>query len=369
MEKIKAVIIGFAHMHVNEIGLYISEQPDIELVGCADIKPDIEEASKSRYTRAWNLKNVCENYNVKPHDNYKKMLDELKPEVAFILSENAKKVEIVEECAKRGINVCIEKPMAVSLAEALKIKQSVEKYGIEALVNWPTTWRPYIHQLKDALDKGIVGDLIRTSYLNGHTGPLGVGARHRGVTEAAEGMTDQEKSKAWWYQAEQGGGTFLDICCYGCMYSRLFNKENAISVMAMGVNLNTSYANTEDNTVAIIKYPSTISVVEGTWTTPSAAIPAGPVLYCTNGVIYCEKVNSIPVIKAIDIFGNNVDVPDIKYPAHMKNIAYEYAHHKMTGEPVYETLTLQRNLEVMALLDAAICSSKSGITESVVNVK
>ena len=31
---IKAVIIGFAHMHVNEVALYISEQPDLELVGC-----------------------------------------------------------------------------------------------------------------------------------------------------------------------------------------------------------------------------------------------------------------------------------------------------------------------------------------------
>jgi len=30
---IKAVIIGFAHMHVNEIALYIHEQPDIELIG------------------------------------------------------------------------------------------------------------------------------------------------------------------------------------------------------------------------------------------------------------------------------------------------------------------------------------------------
>ena len=28
---IKAVIIGFAHMHVNEVALYISEQPDMEL--------------------------------------------------------------------------------------------------------------------------------------------------------------------------------------------------------------------------------------------------------------------------------------------------------------------------------------------------
>ena len=28
----RAVIIGFSHMHVNEVALYLSEQPDFELV-------------------------------------------------------------------------------------------------------------------------------------------------------------------------------------------------------------------------------------------------------------------------------------------------------------------------------------------------
>ena len=38
---IKAVIIGFAHMHVNEIALYISEQPDFELAGISDVKSGV----------------------------------------------------------------------------------------------------------------------------------------------------------------------------------------------------------------------------------------------------------------------------------------------------------------------------------------
>ena len=33
----RAVIIGFAHMHVNEIAQYISDHEDFELVGFADI--------------------------------------------------------------------------------------------------------------------------------------------------------------------------------------------------------------------------------------------------------------------------------------------------------------------------------------------
>ena len=32
-KKIRAAIIGFAHMHVNEVALYIHNEPDMELVG------------------------------------------------------------------------------------------------------------------------------------------------------------------------------------------------------------------------------------------------------------------------------------------------------------------------------------------------
>ena len=34
---ITTVIIGFAHMHVNEVALYIEGQPETKLVGIADL--------------------------------------------------------------------------------------------------------------------------------------------------------------------------------------------------------------------------------------------------------------------------------------------------------------------------------------------
>ena len=77
------------------------------------------------------------------------MLDEVKPDIAFILAENVQKLAVVEECAKRGINICIEKPIAMNLEEALQMQQCIKKYGIEAVVNWPVVWRKYIHKLKN----------------------------------------------------------------------------------------------------------------------------------------------------------------------------------------------------------------------------
>ncbi|MBR0277498.1 MAG: Gfo/Idh/MocA family oxidoreductase [Clostridia bacterium] len=362
---IKAVIIGFAHMHVNEIALYMSEQPDFELIGIADIPAQTPEISQSRYTRAWNLKNVADNYCSTVYDDYKNMLDELKPDIAFILCENYRKPEVVEECAKRKINVSIEKPIAVNYEEAKKIEASVEKYGIEAVVNWPVLWREYVHRMKIALDSKLVGEPIKLRYINGHTGPLGKGAKHRGVSENAEEMTDEARSKTWWHMLNRGGGVFLDICCYGCFFSDWFFGKGD-SVISYGANLNTPFGDTEDNFAAIIKYKGKMSVIEGTWTTPRAVIPSGPMMICTDGVVTCTGgAENAPGVKAYDTYGNEVKIPDYKLEDKYKNMVWQYANHVKTGEPIDKMLTLAENMKVMAMLDASIKASANNKEEIV----
>lgn len=70
----KAVIIGFSHMHVNEVALYLSEQPEFTLVGAADVESSAERIPSYRYTPLWNLENVRVNYCSVIYDDYKKCL-------------------------------------------------------------------------------------------------------------------------------------------------------------------------------------------------------------------------------------------------------------------------------------------------------
>lgn len=365
---IKAVIIGFAHMHVNEIAQYIMEQPELELVGFADIPADIPENTKARYTRAWNIKNNSEKYGIIPHGDYRTMLDELKPDIAFILCENSRKPAVVLECAKRGINVSIEKPMAVSLKAALKIKKTVEKYKIEAVVNWPVIWRPYIHKQIAALRSGVVGKLIKAYYINGHTGPLGKGAKHRGVTENADEMTDSERASTWWYKNETGGGAFLDIGCYGCFFNEWVrdDADKPLYVTAHASNYNTFYMNSPDNMAGIIEYRDSFGIVEGTWTTPQASLPTGPVYMCSDGVLYCDSEKQIV---AMDMYGEKIKLPDYELTPHIKNIADHYANHLINGAPLIKTVTIDFNVRLMSLIDSAMKSAKSGKKEKVKCIK
>ena len=361
---IKAVIIGFAHMHVNEIAQYIDECEDFSLVGFADVPPESQEITDSRYTRIWNIKNNSEKYGIKPYDDYRLMLDDLKPDIAFILCDNVNKPLIVEECAKRGVNVSIEKPMAVNLAEALKIKDMVDKYGIEAVVNWPVIWRPYLHKQIAALESGIVGKLIKAFYINGHTGPLGKGAKHRGVTEKAQEMTDAERASTWWYKGEMGGGAFLDIGCYGCFFNAWARNDDdkPISVMAMSGNYNHPYMNAPDNMVGMIEYKDSFGVVEGTWTVPQASLPKGPVYMCTEGVLYCDENQEVV---AMDIYGEKIKLPEYDIHPSIKNLPEHYAYCKRTNTPLLRNVTLDFNIGVMSVIDAAICSAESGKKEKI----
>lgn len=364
--KIKAVIIGFSHMHVNEIALYISQREDMELCGIAGVPSEAEEVPPLHYTPEWNLKNVRENYCSSVYGDYREMLDQIKPDIAFILTENCQKPRVVEECAKRGVNVSIEKPVAVSLEEARKIRESADRYGIEAVVNWPVAWREYIHRMKAAIDAKVVGEPVKLRYINGHTGPLGKGAKHRGVSEKAEEITDGQRGRTWWHQEARGGGVYLDICCYGCFFSRWFLGEGAKSVMSMGANLNTPYGDTEDNFAAMIRYQDKMAVIEGTWTTPRAVIPSGPMVICTEGVILCTGgAENEPDVKAFDMYGREVEIPPVLFEEKYKNMPCQYAHHIASGEAFLDMLTLEQNLEIMAILDAAVKSNRTGREEQV----
>ena len=136
--------------------------------------------------------------------------------------------------------------------------------------------------------------------------------------------------------------------------------------MAYGDNLNTPFGDTEDNFAAIIKYDGRMSVIEGTWTTPRAVIPSGPMLVCSDGVIMCTGgAENSPDVKAYDMFGNELEIPENNLGEEYKNMTWQYANHAKNGTPMHEMLTLEANMDVMALLDGAIKSSASGKEEKI----
>ncbi|MBC7315509.1 MAG: Gfo/Idh/MocA family oxidoreductase, partial [Chloroflexi bacterium] len=120
-KKYRVGIIGFGHMHVNNVAQLYGAHPQVEWVACADTKPMKPELRVAPYTRQWNQQYLMEKLGIpKKYDCYHEMLEKETFDIMIVQTENALHAEVVEACAAKGVNVCVEKPMAVSLSDALR---------------------------------------------------------------------------------------------------------------------------------------------------------------------------------------------------------------------------------------------------------
>jgi predicted dehydrogenase len=361
-------VIGFAHMHVNNVLALFAEHPRTELVACADTVPDRPELRKGPYTRQWNLEHALDDLGMpKAYDCYHELLEKEELDIVICCSENAEHPDVVEACAARGVSVCVEKPMAMSMSDALRMARACVVAGTALLVNWPMTWNPAARKAKQLVDAGAIGRVLEVKWRGGHTGPLGPGAKHEGVTDEAAPLSATELGATWWHTLGTGGGAMLDYCCYGSMVAYWYIGEMALAAVGLRGNLNSPFGDADDNGAMIVRFPHAMGLFEGSWTTRSHGVPNGPIIYGTEGVLVVEKGSDGQVVREERGAGQTtVHAPD-PLPERRHNIAYEYIHHLETGEAVHPTLDLDVNLKVMAILDAGLRSADSGGLETVDN--
>ena len=361
-------VIGFGHMHINDIMRRFNETPGVEWVACADTVPDVPETTQATFTRAWNLKYARETIGIpRVYDDYRDMLAKEQFDIVAVYSENAKHVEVVEAAAGRGFNLLVEKPMAESLTSAIDMVRLARNAGVTLVVNWPSTWSPAIRKVKELVDEGVIGDIYQFKFRAAHTGPLGMGAQHQGVAAGEEVVTDADRSRAWWYRAGTGGGALLDFCSYGACLSRWYVGKPAIAAIGMAGNLGSPYSQTEDNAIVTVRYPGAMALLEASWTTHDNALPTGPIIYGSKGTLAVEDMNGTLIRIARGHGSKDELVESEPLPEGRRSVAEEFVHHLSTGEPVHPTLQPKFNLDAMAILDAGARSAQSGKLELVNN--
>jgi predicted dehydrogenase len=369
MSKIyRTGIIGFAHMHINYVAGYFAHHPQIALVAGADTVPDVPELREAPYTRAWNVEHVAKEFGMaRAYDDYHEMLGTEELDVVICNSENAKHPEVVEACAAAGVSVCVEKPMAASLGHALRMVRACQVAGVTLVVSWPIGALVGALKLKALIEDGVVGRVLEVKHRVGHTGPLGPGATHGGVSETADSMTGAERAATWWHQSAAGGGALLDFACYGAMVARWLVGEPAVAAFGMKANLNSQWGGAEDNAALLIRFPNAMANVEGSWTTWDHGGPGGPIVYGETGTLVADQKGGEPVVRLERGHGQTTIYECEPLPEGRRNVAEELVRHLETGEPIHPILEGGFNVEVMAILDAAIRSAASGKLEVVGN--
>ncbi|HEY1800421.1 MAG TPA: Gfo/Idh/MocA family oxidoreductase [Terriglobales bacterium] len=240
-------IVGLVHGHVAGFFQYSLHRPDIQLVGIAE--PNQELAAQ--YAKQFSIDQSLLFRD--PED----MLQKTHPQAVLAYTNTYDHRRVVEICAKRGIPVMMEKPLAVSAEDAHAMAKAAHEGKIPVLVNYETTWYRSNHAAYDLVHEKAIGDVRKVVIHDGHEGPKEIGV-------GPEFM-------AWLGDPKlNGGGALYDFGCYGAdLITWLMDGQRPISVTAVTQQIKPEeYLRVDDEATIILTYPKAQAIIQASWNWP-----------------------------------------------------------------------------------------------------
>ena len=112
-----------------------------------------------------NRRSVAEAFKVPFYQDIEDLLEHERPQGAIIATPNGYHSGLAEVCAKRSVDVLIEKPIADTLHEANRIVKAAEDAGIHVLVGHHRRHNPLIQEACSIVKGGELGKLVAVSVL------------------------------------------------------------------------------------------------------------------------------------------------------------------------------------------------------------
>jgi predicted dehydrogenase len=329
-QEYKMAVIGLVHSHVWGHLKTMAEGKHAKLAGIAETNPELVAEARKRGAGG-----------VPVFNDYKKMLEETKPQFVWAFVENNRHLEIVQACAPRKIHVIFEKPLASSYKDALAIKKLAAQHGIKVMCNYQMAWWPANDAAKAQADSGAVGQVWRLHGIVGHGGPGSQGAASKYFFEW---LTDPVKN---------GAGALMDFGCYNALWS-LWYLGRPETVYARVNRLQPErFPKVEDNSVMVLHYKNGVGIFEGSWDLPRGyqdleIFGRAGSLYMRNGRVDLWKGRE------------QTEVPlQTRPPERAEPIAY-MVHAIRNNSPIEGMTALDINVAVNEIVEAAKESVRTG---------
>lgn len=149
MEKLRVGLIGCGYMGWFHARVY-HESFAAELVAIADTNKSIEAKVKNAFHCSY-------------FDDYETMLRNAKIDAVDICLPDGMHVAPAVSAAQAGKHMLIEKPMATSVEDCLKIKKACDSVGVRFLIAHLLRFDPGYRRLYNAVKNGEAGDVIHLS--------------------------------------------------------------------------------------------------------------------------------------------------------------------------------------------------------------
>lgn len=234
-------IIGCGRITSKIVDGVIKNSDKAKLVAISDILEDKMDFIEKKYL---NSQNIYENI-IKEKD-YKDIIDKIKLDVAIIATESGYHEEIGLFFLENGINVIIEKPIAMSISGAQRLVDKAKEKNLKLAACHQNRFNYTIQSLKKAILENKLGDI--------YTGTARI------LWYRDDNYYNQASWRGTW---ELDGGTFMNQCIHNIdLLNWMMNSE--IDTVYSLANTFSRKIEGEDYGVILIKYKNgKIGTVEG----------------------------------------------------------------------------------------------------------
>ena len=148
-------IVGCGRIANKIVDGIISNSKKAKLVAVCDILEDKMEQIKNRYIEKTNGSN-----KIIEVSNYKELLDKVKIDVAIVSTESGYHEEIGLYFLENGVNVIIEKPIAMSIQGAQKLVDEAKEKNLKLAACHQNRFNYPIQLLKKAIEENRLGKIF-----------------------------------------------------------------------------------------------------------------------------------------------------------------------------------------------------------------
>ena len=229
------------------------------LIGCGRISPNHIVAAKNNNLEFAGLCDIDEKMlkekvlkfdlgMVHQYKDYHEMLRKEKPELVAIATESGKHASIALDCIDYGCNLIIEKPIALSIADADKIITCAKNKGVKVCASHQNRFNKSIQKIRQALEQNRFGQML-------------YGTAHIRWCRDWEYYSRAKWRGTW----EQDGGALMNQCIHNIDLLRWMMGDEVDEVVGMTDRLNHDYIEAEDLGMALVRFKNgSYGIIEGT---------------------------------------------------------------------------------------------------------
>ena len=236
----KYALIGCGRISTIHIKAVINNK--LELVAVCDVLPEKMEELLAKH-------GLEKDTSIKRYTDYKQMIAE-NPDIQLIsiATESGLHAEIALYCIDSGINLIIEKPMAMSMADADEIVRRAEEKHVKVSACHQNRFNIAVQQLRKAIEGGRFGKLSH-------------GSIHVRWNRNKNYYTQAPWRGTW----AQDGGALMNQCIHGIDLLRWMMGNEVDEIYAQTRQQFHDYLECEDIGMAVVSFKNgAVATIEGT---------------------------------------------------------------------------------------------------------